>query len=26
VFFLVWKELYQNNLSSKALVDERFLL
>ncbi len=26
VFFLVWKELYQNNLSNKALVDERFLL
>ncbi len=25
-FFLVWKELYQVNLSNKALVDERFLL
>ena len=26
VFFLVWKEMYQVNLSNKALVDERFLL
>jgi hypothetical protein len=25
-FFLVWKELYQVNLSNKSLVDERFLL
>jgi hypothetical protein len=25
-FFLVWKELYQVNLSNKAMVDERFLL
>ena len=25
-FLLVWRELYQANLSTKALVDDRFLL